>query len=152
LPQVTGDWGTILQNLNPLIAEQRDYNPQEQADLAEQQIVRLNPDQHSVFDKITSAVTNKTGEIFFLHGSEGTGKTYVYNTLYYHLRSDMKIVICVASSGIAAILLKGGHTVHLRFKIPIPIHEASFCNIPKTSQLADLIQQADLVIWDEAPM
>ena len=33
MPQVTGDWGTMLQNLNPLIAEQRDYDPQEQADL-----------------------------------------------------------------------------------------------------------------------
>jgi len=152
LPQVTGDWGTLLQNLNPLIAEQRDYDPQELAALAEQHIATLNPDQRSAFDKITSAVTNKTGEIFFLHGPGGTGKTYVYNTLCYHLRSQIKIVICVASSGISALLLIGGRTVHLRFKVPIPIHETSMCNIPKTSELAALIQQADLVIWDEAPM
>jgi hypothetical protein len=62
------------------------------------------------------------------------------------------IVLCVASSGIASLLLPGGRTVHLHCKVPIPIHESSFCNIPKTSQLADLIRQADLVIWDEAPM
>ena len=152
MPQVTGDWGTMLQNLNPLIAEQRDYDPQEQADLAEQHITSLNPDQRLAFDKIISAVTNSTGEAFFLHGPGGTGKTYLYNTLCYELRSEIKMVLCVASSGIASLLLKGGRTVHLRFKVPIPIHQQSHCNIPKNSQLADLIRQADLVIWDEAPM
>jgi hypothetical protein len=152
LPQVTGDWATILQNLNPLIAEQRDYEPQEQADLAEQHIANLNPDQHSAFDKITSAITNSTGEIFFLHGPGGTGKTYLYNTLCYHLRSQRKIVLCVASSGIAALLLKGGRTAHSRFKIPVPCHESSICSISKNTPLADLISQTDLVIWDEAPM
>ena len=152
MPQATGDWGAMLQNMNPLIVEQRDYDILEQADLGEQLIATLNPDQRSAFDKITSGVANSTGEIFFLHDPGGTGKTYVYNTLCHHLRSEVKIVLCVASSGIASLLLKGGRTVHLRFKIPIPIHQQSFCNIPKNSQLADLIRLADLVIWDEAPM
>ena len=152
LPQVTGDWGTLLQNLNPLIVEQRDYDLLDQADLAEQHIANLNPDQHSGFNRITSTITNLTGEIFFLHGPGGTGKTYLYNTLCYHLRSQSKIVLCVASSGIAALLLKGGHTAHSRFKIPVPCHESSFCTISKNSQLAALICQTDLVIWDEAPM
>ena len=142
----------MLQNLSPLIAEQRDYDSQEQADLAKQHIASLNSDQHLAFDKIIPAVTNSTGEAFFLHGPGGTGKTYLYNTLYYELRSEIKIVFCVASSGIASLLLKGGRTVHLRFKVPIPIHQESHCNIPKNSQLADLIRQANLVIWDEAPM
>ena len=35
MPQVIGNWGIMLQNLNPLIAEQRDYDILEQADLAE---------------------------------------------------------------------------------------------------------------------
>jgi hypothetical protein len=152
LPQVTGDWGTLLQNLNPLIVEQKDYDILEQADLAEQHIANLNPDQQAAFDRITSAITNSTGEIFFLHGPGGTGKTYLYNTLCYHLRSQAKIVLCVASSGIAALLLKGGRTAHSRFKIPVPCHESSFCAISKNSQLAALICQTDLVIWDEAPM
>jgi PIF1-like helicase len=64
----------------------------------------------------------------------------------------MKNVIYVASSGIAAILLKGGCTVHLCFKVPISLHEASFCTIFQNTKLAALIQQVDLVIWDEAPM
>jgi len=60
------------------------------------------------------------------------------------------IVLCVASSGIAALLLIGGRTAHS--KIPINVHELSMCGIKKNSLLADLIKAADLVIWDEAPM
>src|SRR6266542_6132645 len=62
------------------------------------------------------------------------------------------IVICVASSGIAALLLIGGCTVHSTFKVPIEIHESSVYNIRKNSVLGDLIRAADLIIWDEAPM
>jgi primosomal protein N' len=83
--QVVEDWGTLLQNLNPLIVEQRDYDLLEQADLAEQHMANLNPDQLTAFNKITSAITNSAGETFFLHGPSGTGKTYLYNTLCYQL-------------------------------------------------------------------
>src|SRR5258708_19502753 len=110
MAEVMGDWGTLLQNLNSLIAEQRDYDPVEQAQLAEQHIHNLNPDQDSAFNKIMAAITSSTGEIFFLHGPGGTVKTYLYNTLCYRLRSQGKIVLCVASSGIALLLLNGGLT------------------------------------------
>ncbi len=150
MPQFDENWGALLGN--DLIQEQHQYDQVEQAQLAAQHIGNLNPDQHTAFDKITSAIINKTGEIFFLHGPGGTGKTYLYNTLCYHLRSQGKIVLCVASSGIAALLLKGGRTAHSRFKIPIPCHESSVCNIAKHSDLAELIRMTDLVVWDEAPM
>jgi hypothetical protein len=150
MPQVVGDWGVMLGN--PLIAEQHQYNAEEQARLAAESIAKLNPDQHAAFEKITSAITTRAGQIFFLHGPGGTGKTFLYNTLCYHLRSQEKVVLCVASSGIAALLLKGGRTAHSCFKIPIPCHESTVCNISKRSHLADLIHITDLVIWDEAPM
>ena len=150
MPHIHTNWGAILGNR--LIQEQHIYDRVQQQRLAEQHIPNLNPDQKAAFDKILYAITERTGETFFLHGPGGTGKTYLYNTLCYKLRSDNKIVLCVASSGIAALLLKGGRTAHSCFKVPIPIHESSFCNIPKRSNLADLIRITDLVIWDEAPM
>jgi hypothetical protein len=150
MPEIVGDWGARVGN--PLLREQLDYDAFDQAELAEEHIGRLNPGQHTAFEKISSAVTNETGETFFLHGPGGTGKTYLYNTLCYHLRSQRKIVLCVASSGIAALLLMGGRTSHSCFKIPIPSHESSICNISKRSHLAELIQKSHLVIWDEAPM
>ena len=61
-------------------------------------------------------------------------------------------MLCVAPSEIAALLPKEGQTAHSRFKIPIPYHESSVCSTLKNSPLAELIHEADLVIWDEAPM
>src|SRR6202789_2694972 len=148
LPQF--DWAAAVGNR--LIAEQRTYDIDEQAQLATERIQTLNPAQRSSFDSIVNAVETQSGQTFFLHGPGGTGKTYVYNTLCYFLRGQGKIVLCVASSGIASLLLMGGRTSHSTFKIPIEIHESSTCAIPRNSDLADLIRSTDLVIWDEAPM
>ena len=150
MPQSVENWGAILGN--PLIREQQNYDVDELAAKAAECIASLNGDQHVAFERIISAITTKSGEIFFLHGPGGTGKTYLYNTLCYHLRSQHKIVLCVASSGIAALLLQGGRTSHSAFKIPIPCHESTVCNFAKNSHLGELIRVADLVIWDEAPM
>ncbi|XP_071740075.1 uncharacterized protein [Rutidosis leptorrhynchoides] len=62
------------------------------------------------------------------------------------------IVINVASSGIAALLLTGGRTARLCFAIPINMQEDSFCSIRKDSELSKLLNKAKLIIWDEAPM
>ena len=150
MPLPQNDWAAALGNR--LIADQRSYDRDEQAQLATQRIPTLNDGQHAAFDAIVSAVETKSGQTFFLHGPGGTGKTYVYNTLCYFLRGQGKIVLCVASSGIASLLLIGGRTSHSTFKIPINIHESSTCAIGRNSELAELIRITDLVIWDEAPM
>ncbi|KAF8234346.1 hypothetical protein L208DRAFT_1145456, partial [Tricholoma matsutake] len=138
MPQYTQDWQVMIGN--HLINEQRLYDAEEQAVLAAEE------DQRVAFDEILAAVNAQSGQTFFLPGPGGTGKTYVYNTLCYRLCSQAKIVLCVASSGIAALLLIGGHTAHSTFKIPIPIHESSTCGLSKTSKHAELICAADLVI------
>ena len=68
------------------------------------------------------------------------------------LRSRKEIVLTVASSGIAALLILGGRTAHSRFCIPIIVDEISTCGIHPKSPLAELIVKAKLIIWDEAPM
>ena len=50
------------------------------------------------------------------------------------LRAQGKIVLCVASSGIAALILRGGRTAHSTFRIPIDVHEDTVCEIPKKLQ------------------
>jgi hypothetical protein len=62
------------------------------------------------------------------------------------------IILCVASSGIAALLLMGGRTSHSTFKIPIKLHEESFCGVKKGTHLAELLSKVRLIIWDEVPM
>ncbi|XP_035845824.1 uncharacterized protein LOC110943497 [Helianthus annuus] len=62
------------------------------------------------------------------------------------------IVLNVASSGIASLLLEGGRTAHSRFHIPLNLNEDSVCHIKPDDDVAKLLQQTKLVIWDEAPM
>ena len=97
-------------------------------------------------------VNDNEGDMFFLYGYGGTGKTYIWRTLASSLRAKNQIVIMVASSGIASLLLPGGKTAHSKFKIPVSIFKDSTCNILQGSQLAELLNQTNLIIWDEAPM
>jgi len=78
---------------------------------------RLNDDQRSAYETILNVVTNKEGKLFFVDGNSGTGKTFVWTTLLSRLRRQGKIMLAVASSGIASLLLMGGRTAHSRFKI-----------------------------------
>ncbi|KAH7666177.1 DNA helicase protein [Dioscorea alata] len=88
----------------------------------------------------------------FVYGHGGTGKTFLWNTIINGIRTEGKIVLAVASSGIASLLLPGGRTAHSRFKIPINIEECSTCKISKQTQLARLIEKTTLIVWDEALM
>lgn len=76
----------------------------------------------------------------------------MYNTLCFAVRAQELQVMCVASSGIAALLLPGGRTAHSSFKIPLKINESSSCSISKQSQLVNLIREVDFLIWDECSM
>ena len=88
-----------------------------------------------------NSVINSLGSLFFLHSGGGCDKTVC---------ARGEIVLCVASTGLASLLLSDGHTAHLCFKIPIPIHEQSTCNIKKDDLTHQLLQQTSLIIWDEA--
>jgi len=56
-------------------------------------------------------------------------------------------MLCVASTGIASLLLPGGRTAHNHFRIPFDLPEESSCF---RTQFADLLCQASLIIWDGA--
>lgn len=62
------------------------------------------------------------------------------------------IILCVASSSIAVILLPGGITTYSWFKIPIKINVSSMYFIYKNSDLGRLIQETSLIVWDKVPM
>ncbi|XP_024010458.1 uncharacterized protein LOC112085475 [Eutrema salsugineum] len=93
----------------------------------EQMLATVTSEQRSVYDEILEAVNKNKG------GSA--------------LRSQGDVVLKVASSGIAALLLEGGRTAHSRFAIPIVVNKFTFCSIKKESNLADLIRIAKLIIW-----
>ena len=84
-----------------------------------------------------------------MHGPGGSGKTFLYQCLIYKLRSEGRSVIVTATTGIAALLLPDGRTVHSTFGVPLLIQESGVSNINmQTSEAADL-RKADLIIIDE---
>ncbi|KAG3173097.1 hypothetical protein C6341_g10140 [Phytophthora cactorum] len=88
----------------------------------------LNDEQRSVYSTIINAVDNPTPgfTLFFIDGPGGTGKSTLLKHILAKVRLSGKIALAVASSGIALC-----------------------CS---WSHLKGLIQKANLVIWDEAPM
>ena len=112
----------------------------------------LNSDQKTVYDTVMDSVINRRGKFIFVNASGGTGKTYTLNSIILKCASVDKKVTACASSGIASILLKGGSTLHSRFKIPLDCLPDQPSTIKRQSKLGKQISSLDLIIWDESPM
>ncbi|CAG9768323.1 unnamed protein product [Ceutorhynchus assimilis] len=87
------------------------------------------------------------------HALGGTGKAFLINCLLAKVRLE-GIAVAAASSGIAAILLEGGKTAHAASKLPLILNhvETPMCYISKQSNMAKVLQECKLIIWDECPM
>jgi len=124
---------------NRLPQEESDYN---RIFLAEKQIKLisgLNCEQINIYDAIIRSVAENKCGFFFVYGHGRTGKTYPWRILICQLRSEGKIVIAVASSGIAALLLLGERLAHSRFQIPINVTDNSTCRIKQGSHLVEQV-------------
>ncbi|XP_017221354.1 uncharacterized protein LOC108198085 [Daucus carota subsp. sativus] len=120
--------------------------------LHDSNFLKLNSEQKVVYHSVIDSVTKNQGGLIFVHGSGGCGKTFLWQTLCARLRSERKIVLPVASSGIAAVLLPGGRTAHSRFHIPLKVDQHSTAGIKQGTDIAELLHKTSLIIWDEAPM
>ncbi|XP_048611725.1 ATP-dependent DNA helicase pif1-like [Brassica napus] len=137
---------------NSVLRQELNYDTEKEAKLHAELFAGMNGDQNKIYSSVLTSVENGDGQLFFVCGAGGTGKTYLYNTIIAKLRSVGKVVVPVASSGIAALLLPGGSTAHSRFKLPLNLTEQTMCEIHSGTRLASLMEMSDLIIWDEAPM
>ena len=151
MPPIVGDWGAVDEG-NRLLHEQLDYNVEQLAEKVTENVAKFNIPQRTVYDAVMNSVNNNISRVFFLHSAGGCGKTFVCNTIASAVRAQGKICLCVASSGIASLLLDGGRTAHSTFKIPLAVNETSTYNITRRSHLYPVLQQTSLIIWDEVPM
>ncbi|CAN1135708.1 B3 domain-containing transcription factor VRN1 [Linum perenne] len=150
LPMPTA--GTSCMQATNIITAHLNYNCATEAAKSHQLHSSLNSSQLTAYAAIIESVSKNQGKFFFLHGHGGTGKTYLYNCIISKIRSEGKIVLVVASSGIAATLLPDGVTAHSRFKIPLEVDNLSTCMVKKGTEVAELLKEATLIVWDEAPM
>ncbi|GKE31866.1 DNA helicase [Tanacetum coccineum] len=93
---------------------------------------KLNAYQRNIYDLIIDGDVANRQELIFVYGHGGTGKIFVWKTIINSLRSQGKIILAVASSDIAFLLLPSGRTTHSKFKLPLELTEESICGIKKT--------------------
>ena len=150
MPQWVGNWEAIQNNF--ILQEQLQYDVAELQGTVQRNVESFNEDQRAVYDAVMASIEGRETHIFFLHSAGGGGKTYVCNTIAAAVRARRRVALCVASSGIASLLLDGGRTSHSRFHIPINIDETSRCKIKRNDFLHRTLELTDIIIWDEAPM
>ncbi|GJT93726.1 ATP-dependent DNA helicase RRM3-like protein, partial [Tanacetum coccineum] len=117
MPYLAGEY--MMDGYNRLIFDETSYDQDKLKEHHVKLYGSLTPIQKDIYSTVMDAVDNDKGGMFFVYGYGGTGKTYLYKTMSAALRSKGEIVLNVASSGIAALLLEGGRTAHSRFAIPI---------------------------------
>ncbi|OWZ17223.1 Helitron helicase [Phytophthora megakarya] len=114
----------------------------------------LNDGQNEMFDRVIDAVRDENTDkrLFFLDGPGGTGQSFLLQTGLATVRLDGKIALATASSGIVATQLMGGRTAHYTFQLGLDSSSSSTCNVTARSNRAELLRQASLIVWDEAPL
>ncbi|XP_010425247.1 PREDICTED: ATP-dependent DNA helicase PIF1-like [Camelina sativa] len=137
---------------NRLITEKKNYDRDYLKSKHDEWVNKMTSEQRAIYDKIMGAILKDNGGVFSVYGFGGTGKTILWKTLSAAVRYRGLIAINVASSGIASLLLEGGRTAHSRFCIPINPDDFTMCNINPNLDLANMLKETSLIIWDEAPM
>ncbi|XP_055306971.1 uncharacterized protein LOC129571224 [Sitodiplosis mosellana] len=139
---------------NQELQRERQYNIIDLKAYVEENTPKLNAKQRSVYNEIMNSVNNKSGGFYFLDAPGGTGKTFLLSLLLAKIRSQQKIALALASSGIAATLLDGGRTAHSALKLPLNIHiqEHPICGVKKRSAMGKVLEQCDIIMWDECTM
>jgi hypothetical protein len=145
-----------------LFDEELNYDATALLTKSESLIAQLKSEQRHAFDSIVDVVLSNNLGFFFVSDYGGMRKTFLWNTIITYVWRHKKIVLSVASSGVASLLLPGGRTAHSRFKIPCDdLDEGTTCLVWEVTNamvqiahkmLCELIKAASLIIWDEALM
>jgi len=124
---------------NPQLATKLDYDRDVLHGYINQNFPRFNICQKTTVTAMFNVIAQGEGVVFYLDDPGGLGKTFVYSMLLALVQQDKHVAIGVASFGIATLLLEGGRTSHLVFKIPIALSRDSMCLIPMQSDFVELL-------------
>ena len=135
------------------MASELAYDKEDLQRRVDENLRKLNAEQRAFYDAILRDIYDigpTRSKAHFLQAPGGCGKTFVMQLLLDTVRAKGEVVIAVASTGVASLLLSGGTTAHFRFKIPIVIPAESSSNISPSSHNGQVLAAARLIIWDEA--
>ncbi|XP_058799201.1 uncharacterized protein LOC131668782 [Phymastichus coffea] len=124
-------------------------------EIGERQYQLLNEQQKEIVDvvlNLANETNNHDNNCIYIDGPVGSGKTFIYTSIYNLLCSKKIKVSSMAFTGIAAILLPQGKTVHKTFGLPVPMYSDSSSSITAQSKDGLLLKETKVFIWDEAPM
>jgi hypothetical protein len=142
----------------PLQVEQNSHIPADCSLRASTHEQLLNAEQHNAYKSFCRAVDSSASHIvdgrgavmtadsnlqnvFLWQAPAGTGKTFTANLCADYARGKGFLTLCVATSGLAATLLRGGTTAHSRFKLPLDINQYSVCDIGSNTKRAELLRK-----------
>ena len=163
LPSLTVDEERMIELVMPTedtpLPHVYDYYPPNEAAVFEHMYARcVHIDlQASLIDSVRETHESGAQILLYVDAPGGCGKTYCFNCLLAYFRSVGGHALAVAATGIAALQLVGGKTVHTGLKVPFDptgTRRGLFpLNVKKNSALGRLIcHDLNVIIWDEAPM
>jgi len=115
------------------------------------QYEQLNNKQKEIVDLVLNRLdtNNHNGDqnnCIYIDGLGGSGKTFVYKTIYHLAKIHNKQVCTMAFTGIAATLLPAGKTVHKTFGLPVPLFADSSSNIKIQSKQAQYLKKKQIFL------
>ena len=138
-----------------VIREEKDYDVPELTASVKELVPMFTPEQSKIFNIVIEAVKQNQSLWTFIDARGGCGKTFLLNAILAAVRSMEPggcVALAMATTGIAANLLKLGRTFHSRLKAPLNPTEESLLQISAQSGLAKLVRMARLLLIDESTM
>lgn len=94
--------------VNTDLQREKQYNDVDLATIIVNNEPLQTVEQKNIYNRIILTVDADQGGFFFLDAPGGTGKTFLISLILAKIRSQQKIALAIASSGIAVTLLDGG--------------------------------------------
>lgn len=114
---------------------------------------KLNKEQKVIYDIVLRVVNKNGGRLFLVYGHGGIGKTYIWQTIILKIQSDKKIILTIASLGIASLLQSSGWTIYIQHsKYQFKLMMLQHVRLKGALNLQDLIESTSLIVWDETLM
>jgi hypothetical protein len=137
--------------------EKMKYNENEQSNLfhlLNRQIPNTD-EQESIFQLIKTCIDEDKSGKYFIQGQGGCGKTMLAKKILSYTRSQGKIALGCASTGLAATIYDDFYTAHDLFCFPVVEEgeedesEPPYCQFETKKGRKALLDEAKVIIWDE---